>query len=277
MQFDHDLQFDLSLARDAEDLRAAQRLRYDVFVRELGADGALVDHGAGLEADRFDAFADHLLLRDLSRPEDDRVVGVYRLMRSEQARAAGQFYTEDEYDLGPLRATGRRLLELGRSCVHRDYRGGTAMLELWNGLARYIGTHGIEVMFGVASFHGTDPARIAGPLSLLHHRHLAPPDIRPRARAPGAHPMDLIPEAEIDRPAATRALPALIKAYLRLGGCVGGGAFIDRDFNCIDVCLVMDVERMSARHSAIYARGTTGMGARSGAETRPRDRADLAP
>jgi putative hemolysin len=186
------------------------------------------------------------------------VVGVYRLMRAEQAAAAGQFYSEDEYDVGPLRATGRRLLELGRSCVHPDYRGGTAMMQLWGGLADYIATHDIEVMFGVASFHGTDPARIAGPLSLLHHRHLAPPDIRPKARAPGAQAMDLVSEAEIDRPAATRELPALIKAYLRLGGFVGAGAFIDRAFNCIDVCLVMDVERMSLKHRAIYGRAKAG-------------------
>jgi 1-acyl-sn-glycerol-3-phosphate acyltransferase len=117
-------------------------------------------------------------------------------MRAEQAQAAGQFYSEDEYDLGPLRASDRRLLELGRSCLHRDYRGGTAMMHLWNGLAHYIAAHGIEVMFGVASFHGTDPARIAGPLSLLHHRHLAPPDVRPEARAAGFMPMDLIAEGD---------------------------------------------------------------------------------
>ncbi|MFW5641174.1 MAG: GNAT family N-acetyltransferase [Roseicyclus sp.] len=259
MLFDDNRHFELAIARDAADLRQAQRLRYAVFVEELGADGALVDHAAGLEADRFDAFADHLLLRDRRRAEGDQVVGVYRLMRADQARAAGQFYSEDEYDLGPLRATGRRLLELGRSCLHPEYRGGTGMMQLWGGLAQYIRAHRIEVMFGVASFHGTDPARIAGPLSLLHHRHLAPPDIRPVARAPGAQRMDLIAEAEIDRPAATRDLPALIKAYLRLGGFVGAGAFIDRDFNCIDVCLVMDVARMSARHSAIYARGLAGV------------------
>jgi putative hemolysin len=260
MQFDDDRHFELGLARGAADLRQAQKLRYEVFVKELGADGSLVDHGAGLEADRFDAFADHLLLRDMRRPEGERVVGVYRLMRAEQARAAGQFYSEEEYDLDPLRATGRRLLELGRSCLHPDYRGGTAMMQLWGGLARYIRAHDIEVMFGVASFHGTDPARIAGPLSLLHHRHLAPPDIRPAARAPGAHGMDLMAERDIDRPAATRDMPALIKAYLRLGGFVGEGAFVDRAFNCIDVCLVMDVERMSSKHRAIYTRGAAALG-----------------
>lgn len=256
----NDPHFDLSLAADAADIREAQRLRYDVFIEELGGDGTLVDHDARLEADRFDPFFDHLLLRDLRRGKGRDVVGVYRLMRADQAAAAGQFYSEDEYDLEPLRASDRRLLELGRSCLHRDYRGGTAMMHLWNGLATYIADHGIEVMFGVASFHGTDPSRIAGPLSLLHHRHLAPEDVRPAARAEGFQAMDLIPEAELDRKAAIRDTPALIKAYLRLGGFVGHGAYVDRPFNCIDVCLVMDVARMSERHKAIYTRTPDAVG-----------------
>jgi len=247
--------FELRLAENGSEIRAAQRLRYSVFVDELGGDGELVDHDARLEADRYDPHFDHLVLLDHRRPSDDCVVGVYRLMCAEGAEAAGQFYSEDEYDLSVLRASGRKLLELGRSCVHRDYRGGTAMMHLWNGLAEYIATHRIEVMFGMASFHGLDPAPLAGPLSLLHHRHLAPEDVRPRARPEGFQRMDLIAADALDRPAAIRAMPALIKAYLRLGGFVGEGAFIDRPFNCIDVCLVMDVARMSDKHRAIYQKG----------------------
>lgn len=254
MQID-DSHFELRLAQDTADMRAAQRLRYEVFVAELGGDGALVDHAARLERDRFDPHFDHLLLLDHRRPRDDKVVGVYRVMRSDQARAAGQFYSEDEYDLDPLKSSGRRLLELGRSCVHREYRGGTALMHLWNGLAAYVADHGIEVMFGVASFHGTDPAPLAQPLSFLHHRHLAPAELRVRARAAAFQRMDLMAEADLDRPAATREIPALIKAYLRLGGFVGEGAFIDRPFNCIDICLVLDTGRMSARHRDIYTRG----------------------
>lgn len=248
-------QFELRLADTPADILAAQRLRYAVFVEELGGDGALVDHDARIEADRFDPFFEHLLLLDLNRAPDDRVVGVYRVMRAEGAARARRFYSEDEYDLGPLRRSGRRLLELGRSCVHREYRGGAAMMHLWTGLAEYIAEHDIELMFGVASFHGLDPAPLAGQLSLLHHRHLAPVDIRPVARADAYQAMDLISEDALDRPAAIRSMPALIKAYLRLGGFVGQGAYIDRPFNCIDVCLVMDVARMSDTHRAIYQRG----------------------
>ncbi len=246
--------FELSLASTPDDLRSAQGLRYEVFIAELGGTGTMVDHDARLERDSFDPHFDHLLLHDRARPEGDQVVGVYRLLRGDRADAPGRFYSEDEYDLAPLRASGRRLLELGRSCVHRDYRGGTAMYELWNGLADYVADHGIEVLFGVASFHGTDIAALAQPLSLLHHRHLAPPDLRVRARGTGFQSMDLMPEAQIDRRAALLATPALIKAYLRLGGFVGEGAFIDLAFNTTDVCLVMDTVRMNPRQAGLYTR-----------------------
>ncbi len=246
--------FQLKLADSEAELRAAQRLRYEVFVAELGGDGSGVDHAARLEKDRYDPFFDHLLLMDRSRMVNDQVVGVYRLLREDGANRVGQFYSEDEYDLGPLQQSGRRLLELGRSCLHADYRGGTAMYELWSGLAGYVAEHGIEVLFGVASFHGTDPQALAGPLSLLHHRYLAPPDLRVTARADHAQPMDLLPEGEIYRPAAMMAVPALIKAYLRLGGFVGQGAWIDHDFNTTDVCLILDTARMNDRQRAIYSR-----------------------
>ncbi|WP_371060112.1 GNAT family N-acetyltransferase [Rhodosalinus sp. 5P4] len=251
----HEPLFRVALARAERDILAAQRLRYDVFVDELGGGGAMVDHARRLERDRFDPFFDHLVLIDERRDAAslDHVVGVYRVMRDDQARAAGQFYSEDEYDLAPLRADGRRLLELGRSCLHPDYRGGTAMYHLWSGLADYVDRHGIELMFGVASFHGTDTAALAEPLSLLHHRHLAPPDLRVRSRV--FQSMELMPEDRIDRRRAMLKVPALIKAYLRLGGVVGEGAYIDRAFNTTDVCLVMDTGRMNPRQSALYSRG----------------------
>ncbi|MEM8728585.1 MAG: GNAT family N-acyltransferase [Pseudomonadota bacterium] len=241
--------FTVSIAQTSEDLAAAQALRYAVFVRELGGGGALVDHDQGLERDAFDPFFDHLILRDNRTGE---VVGVYRLLRDDQARTAGQFYSEDEYDLTALRRTGRRLLELGRSCLHRDYRGGPAMYHLWTGLAAYVAEHQIDILFGVASFHGTDPHALAAPLSLLHHNHLAPPELRVRALPQHFHAMDLIAKQDLDRKAAMVAMPSLIKAYLRLGGMVGEGAFVDHAFNTIDVCLVMDTARLNDRHRRIY-------------------------
>ena len=246
----------LRLARDERDLKAAQRLRYGVFVQELGARGPTVDHAARLERDALDPHFDHLLLIDNRRDPDllQDVVGAYRLLPPENLAAIGAYYSETEFDLTELKASGRRLLELGRSCVHRDVRGGAAMLLLWNGLAEYVLERGIEVMFGAASFHGVDAAALAKPLSLLHHFHRAPVGLRVWAKPEHRQEMDLLPIEGFDRVGAMAAVPALIKAYLRLGGHVSDGAWTDREFNTTDVCLVMDTARMSAKHRDFYVR-----------------------
>lgn len=252
-----DRHFQLRLAVTDEDLRAAQRLRYDVFVRELGGDGPLVDHQNRFERDRFDPIYDHLVLIDDRRDPDklDHVVGVYRLMTDEMAAAHGQFYTEDEYDLSVLKTSDQHLLELGRSCVHADYRSGYALHKLWTGLADYVLERDIDILFGVASLHGTNVQKFAQSLSHLHHAHLAPPELRVRTVEGAYQTMGLIPADQIDRVAAMRAVPSLIKSYLRLGGFVGDGAFVDHRFNTIDVCLVMDTGRMSDAARARYAGG----------------------
>jgi putative hemolysin len=241
------------------DLLGAQRLRYEVFVAELGGDGELVDHRRRFERDRHDPHYDHLVLVDPTRDATrlEHVVGAYRLMPGARAARAGGFYCEGEYDLSTLQATGRRLLELGRSCIHRDYRGGHALFHLWRGLASYITDEKAEILFGVASFHGTDVGALAHPLAFLHHNHLAPAPLRVRARPPEAVSMDLLPPERVDRRAAARAIPALIKSYLRLGGHVGQGAWVDRPFNTTDICLVMDVSRIDERTRALYG-GATG-------------------
>jgi putative hemolysin len=209
-----------------------------------------------LERDEFDAYFDHLILIDPRRnaADLDDVVGVYRLLRGDRLAASGRFYSEGEYDLSVLKSSGRRLLELGRSCVHKDYRGSTAMFHLWNGLADYVADHRIEVLFGVASFHGTDAAALAQPLAYLHHYHLAPEPLRVRARPENFQAMDVLPVEQLDRKRAMTGTPALIKAYLRLGGFVGEGAWFDHAFNTTDVCLVMDTGRMSAKHRDFYSR-----------------------
>lgn len=249
-------QFEVRLARGKQDIEAAQRLRYDVFVDELGGTGPDVDHVARLERDRFDPHFDHLMLFDHARGTDP-VVGVYRLLPDQKLAGVGRYYSDSEYDLSPLITSGRRIMELGRSCLHKDYRGGSAMFHLWQGLADYVERHQIEVMFGVASFHGTNVDKVEQSLSLLHHAHLAPKELRPRSKTYQA--MDLIAPDQINRPQAMKDVPALIKAYLRLGGTVGDGAFIDHAFNTIDVCLVMDTAKMSTRHKSIYTKDRAGV------------------
>ena len=240
------------LAACAEDRAAAERLRYEVFVAELGGDGPMVDHAERRERDAFDPYFDHLVLVDDSRPPGRHVVGAYRIMRREAADAGLGFYSAGEYDLAALLASRRGVAELGRSCIARELRGGPGMFLLWGALSRYAERHGIEVLFGVASFHGTDPAPLAAPLSLLHHRHLAPPALRVRARPAAFVPMDVLPPDGFDPKAAMAAIPPLIRAYLRVGGRVGEGAYVDRDFNTIDVCVVMDAAGMTAAARAVY-------------------------
>lgn len=244
------------LARSEADLIAAQRLRYRVFVSELGADGPMVDHALQRESDEFDAVFDHLVLIDKTVAESslDHVVGAYRVLPCDRAAVAGRYYSQSEYDLDALTSSGRRLLELGRSCVRADHRGGTAMFHLWNALAGYVLAREIDILFGVASFPGTDVAALAQPLSHLHHAHLAPPELRVRAQGAGAVGMGLLGPEQIDRRAALAGTPALIRAYLRLGGFVGEGAFVDHAFNTTDVCLVMDTAAMSAKHRDFYTR-----------------------
>ena len=128
----------------------------------------------------------------------------------------------------------------------------------WTNSRWYVSAHDIAILFGVASFHGNDPAPLAQALSYLHHNHLAPPDLRVTAIADSRARMDILPPETIDKAEAMRQIPALIKAYIRLGGFVGDGAYIDHDFNTIDVCLLMDTSRMVQRYHKFYTRQRGG-------------------
>jgi L-ornithine Nalpha-acyltransferase len=253
--------FTVRLAECDADVAAAQRLRYRVFVEEMGARASPGNRAERRERDRFDPYFDHLLLIDneSTNPEVERgVVGVYRLMTGSRARQGIGFYGASEYDLALLESYPRETLELGRSCVDLEHRGGAGMHLLWTGLGEYVATHGVSILFGVASFHGSDPGPLAQALSYLHHHHLAPPDLRVRA-VPGRHvPMDILPCEQVDKVEALRQIPALIKAYLRLGGFVGEGAYIDHEFNTVDVCLLMDTSRMVQRYRTFYSRKRGG-------------------
>lgn len=247
----------VKLAGTDAERAGAQRLRYRVFVEEMGARAEAAEHVARREWDAFDRYFDHLILISLDEAIGDpldRVVGVYRLMRGDVARAGAGFYGAGEYDLAPILDSGRASVELGRSCVASEHRGGPALHLMWNGLAEYVLAHDIEILFGVASFHGTDPAPLAEALSYLHHVHLAPPDLRARARPEHFVEMNRMAAASVDARRALQAIPSLIKAYLRVGGHVGEGAYVDHAFNTIDVCVVMDTGRMTEKYRQFYLR-----------------------
>lgn len=216
------------LTRDAADIRAAQRLRYDVFVDEMGATPGGT---AGLDADAFDAVSDHILLTDPAHP-DRGVIATLRVGWTTD-------YTAREFDLGALKHSGRSLAEAGRACLHPAYRGGLAGVMLFRGLIDLLNARGVALAVGTASFPGADAARHLPALRRLHQEALAPPDLRPVARGPQA----LRVEGTAPR-SAMAGVPALIKSYLRAGAWVGDGAFVDRDFNTVDVCMVMDMTRL---------------------------------
>ena len=262
MTLDAPPQFTVRLARDEADLRAAQRLRYGVFVEELGGDGPLVDHAQGLECDVFDPIFDHLVLIDQDRDAaaGDHVVGAYRLLPDTRLGEDGRFYCDAEFDLEPLRRSGRRLLELGRSCVDPAHRGGVGMFLMWQALADYVAAQQIDILFGAASFPDTALDALAHPLSYLHHSHLAPAALRVRSRQENSFvPLDA---AAVDRRDALTRMPSLIRAYLRLGGVIGEGVFVDHAFQTTDICIVLDTKAMTERARSFAQRGVAGPDAR---------------
>jgi L-ornithine Nalpha-acyltransferase len=246
---------EVRLAENEADIDAAQALRYRVFYEAMGAKAAVEARRLRRDFDRFDELCDHLLVLDHSRGTGRGiVVGTYRLIRREAAARLGGFYSAGEFDIGRLVAYPGEILELGRSCVDGAYRQRSAAQLLWSGIAAYVFYYSIDLMFGCASLPGTDPDRLAVPLSYLHHHHLAAPSLRARPLADRYVEMCRLPLSAIDPVRALAGLPPLIKGYLRLGGFVGQGAVIDEEFNTIDVCIVVKTDLVSEKYSRHYVR-----------------------
>ncbi|WP_428391236.1 GNAT family N-acetyltransferase [Lichenicoccus sp.] len=234
---------------------AAQALRYRIFYEEMGAEPDTRARRTRRDVDAFDAVADHLLVIDHAVSSGPRgVVGTYRLVQNEGAKQIGRFYTSDEYDISRITGFPGRLLELGRSCIDAAYRSRAAMQLLWRGVAAYVFLHRIDVMFGCASLPGTDPDLLARELTFLYHNHLAPPALRLRA-VPGRYiDMRRCDPAEIDHKRVQQQLPPLIKGYLRLGGFIGDGAVVDRQFNTTDVAVVVKTDLITDKYYRHYER-----------------------
>lgn len=245
----------LRIARTAEELDAAQALRYHVFYEELGAHPDETTEARHRDSDRYDAVADHLLVVDHDLGDGpDAVVGTYRLIRREAAESIGRFYSADEYDISLIERFPGQVLELGRSCVHSAYRGRAAMQLLWRGIAAYVFTHNIDLMFGCASLPGTDVDALAPDLTYLYANHLAPPDIRLKALPHRYVDMQRMDPAAIDARQVLVGLPPLIKGYLRLGGFVGDGAVVDHQFNTTDVAVVVQTDLVTGKYFRHFER-----------------------
>lgn len=250
-------QLEVRLAVDEAEVQAAQRLRYHVFYEEMNAEPTAQMAAAEMDFDRFDPICEHVLVIDHARAAGDRVVGTYRLLRQAAAEQHGGFYSADEYDLTAILERGRAiggLLELGRSCVRREYRVNATIHLLWRGIANYVREHRVTTMFGCASLPGRDPWQLAEPLSYLHHFHKAPAETTVRALPHLHQRMDLMAAERVRRREALQALPPLIKAYLRLGGCVGDGAVVDEQFGTTDVFMMVLLERVRDKYFSHFDR-----------------------
>jgi putative hemolysin len=229
-------------ARHQDEVRAAQRLRYAVFVGEMGA--RLNTPVPGHDVDLYDDYCEHLLVRDVATRE---VIGTYRMLTSAQARRLGGFYSDSEFDLTRLRPLRDRMVEVGRSCVHPDHREGGAIMALWGELIKFMDRNQIEAMIGCASIPMLDP--VSGAINgsaaaslwrQLRETHLAPIEHHVWPRLP-------LPVEQLDD-TLTVEPPALIKGYLRLGVKVLGAPAWDPDFNCADLPVMLRLANMPARY-----------------------------
>lgn len=241
------------IASKPEEVEEAQRLRYRIFIEEMGAIPTVEITRTKCDKDEFDAYCDHLLVVEHQEGGGAKVVGTYRMLRRSAMQRIGRFYTESEFDIGLMKNTPGEILEVGRSCVDAEFRNRAVMQLLWRGIGAYVAKFNITFLFGCASFHGTDPDQHAAALSYLYHYHLAPPDLCSRA-LPGRYvEMNRMPKDAINVKETFSALPALIKGYLRLSGYIGLGAVIDPEYNTTDVSIIVKTDLVTEKYAQRYA------------------------
>jgi putative hemolysin len=253
---------EVRMARSSAEVEAAQRLRYRVFYEEMNAVPTAAMRATRRDFDKYDSFCDHILVVDKQARDENgefAVVGTYRLLRGEVAAAHGGYYTSSEFDLSYMldaHPPGTRFLELGRSCVLKSYRSKAVTMQLlWRAIITYVQRHSIDVLFGCGSLPGTDPEALKLPLSYLHHFHSAPEGKRVPARAERYVEMNRMPKEAIDPKEALRALPPLIKGYVRAGTYIGTGAVVDEQFGTTDVLIYFPMAQMDPRITGRFGAG----------------------
>ncbi len=227
----------LSLASNEDEVRAAQALRFRVFAEEMGA--RVKSREPGLDQDLFDPYCDHLLVQN---DETGEVIGTYRILRPEQARQLRSYYSDTEFDLTRFNSLRSQLVEVGRSCVHPDYRTGAVITLLWAGLAQYMQTRGYQYLMGCASMTMADGGHLAASLyQQLSLTHLAPAEWRVTPRC-------ALPLAALNQQLKVE-IPPLIKGYLRLGAMICGEPAWDPDFNTADFMILLPMQKLNQRYA----------------------------
>jgi putative hemolysin len=229
--------FQIEWANSLSEVKEAQRLRYKVFAEEMGAN--LAQNTEGLDVDEFDAYCDHLLIRD---QDTLKVVGTYRVLPPHKAKEIGRLYSDSEFDLSRLDHLRPKLVELGRSCVHQDYRSGAVIMALWSGLAQYMQKNGYEIMLGCASIPMADGGHFAASLyNSLSNEQMAPVEVHAFPRLP-------LPLEKLNGGLEVEA-PPLIKGYLKLGAKICSSPAWDPDFNTADLLTMLRLSEINPRYA----------------------------
>ena len=234
----------VSLARNANEIAEAQRLRYKVFAEEMGAQIASASNAktSGLDVDGFDFFCDHLLVRESATHQ---VIGTYRILSPHKANEAGGYYSAGEFDLSRLAHLFSSTVEVGRACVHQDYRNGGTIAMLWAGLAKYMQTHNYEYMIGCGSVPIHDGGHMAASLyHKLKEDYLSPVEYR-------VFPHNPLPINALNHNLPV-ILPPLIKGYLRLGAYICGEPAWDATFNTADILVMLPLSHINSRYAAHF-------------------------
>jgi putative hemolysin len=228
--------YSLLVTKNSEEVRAAQRLRYEVFAKEMGA--SLLNDADRIDADAFDEYCDHLVVRD---DHSGAIVGSYRMLPPDAARQAGSLYADYEFDLRSLSELRGSLVETGRSCVHPDHRTGAVIGLMWAGIGRYMLLCGHSYLAGCASVPLQDGGELAaGVWDVVSTKHYAPPEYRVR-------PLHAWVTEAAPRPQRP-VLPPLLRGYLRLGAWVCGPPALDAEFGVADFFVLLSVDRVDQRY-----------------------------
>lgn len=246
--------FSVALAGSADEIAESQRLRYRVFAGELGAQ--IDDGGTGLDRDRYDEHCRHLLVRDTVSGD---VVASTRLLDDMQAATAGGFYSAGEFDLEMIHGLHGRVLEIGRTCVDADYRNGVVIAALWQGIAALITGEGFDYLFGCASIPLDDGgARAHAMLETIRGRHMA----EQRHHVRPYQPLPRADQAAVEVASTPVRMPPLLKAYLSLGARACGEPYWDRDFQCADVFMLLNVSELNPRYARHFLKRADSASAR---------------
>ncbi|HEX9003591.1 MAG TPA: GNAT family N-acyltransferase [Blastocatellia bacterium] len=251
---------EVRLATTLAELDAAMRLRFEVFNLEL-QEGLQSSYARGYDTDAYDAYCDHLIVKDL---ELDEVVGTYRLLRQAQAERNIGFYSENEFDLSNLKRAakinGGELLELGRSCIAGSHRSFATINLLWGAIASHAVERGIRYLFGCGSLHVSNIEEVRQIYSYLRAHHFAPETYR-------VYPLEhcrMEVEQEISEPfeprTLQRKLSPILKGYLRTGALICGAPAYDAEFGTADVLVLVEMEKLSQRYKQHYVAETKPAG-----------------